>query len=144
MVSTRVTQEGLLVRYRRLRTAVQLNAAPEGPARRRELEESLRTALVETGMFVSVEAGHTDDVDRLVIALCHFAPGVPERAVARGLSVLWQERLRYPMWESHAILLEEDHVELQGATRGDSRGPFVTMHVVAQRSRVPVQRAPLN
>ena len=144
MTSTKVSQEGRLVRYRRLRTAVQLNAAPEGRARLRELEAQLRAALLETGVFVEIEAGHTDDADRLVIALCHFGPGVSEVIVARALFVLWQEQLRYRMWESHAILVEQDHVELQGATRGRPDGPYVTVHVVAQRAKMPLQRAPLN
>ena len=144
VLSTRRSQESLLIRYRRLRTAVQLNAAPERPARLRELEGRLRAALLDTGMFLAVEAGHTTDADRLVIALCHFGPTVPEAAVARALSVLWQEKLRYPLWESHAVLVEEGHVELQGATRGTTSGPYVTVHVVAQRARVPHQRAPLN
>jgi len=144
VASTRVSQGNQLIRYRRLRTAVQANAGPEGAERLRALEVALRAALLDSGLFVDVEAGHTDDVDRLVIALCHFGPGMTEAAVARALSVLWQEKLRYPMWECHAVILEEDHVELQGATRGTSNGPYVTVHVVAQRAKVPMQRAPLN
>ena len=133
-----------MIRYRRLRTAVQLNAAPEEPARLRVLEAAMREALLSTRLFVDLEVGHTADADRLVIALGQFGPGVDEALVARSLAWLWQERLRYRLWESHAIIVERDHVELQGATRGHSHGPYVTMHVVAQRARVPLQRAPLN
>ncbi|WP_148572732.1 hypothetical protein [Nocardioides caldifontis] len=144
MGTTRVTEEERLIRYRRLRTAVQLNAGPEAPGRLRELERRLRDELLATRLFVDLEAGHTDDPDRLVIALGQFGPGLDERDVARCLAWLWQEKLRYSLWEAHAILVDQDHVELQGATRGDSHGPYVTMHVVVRRARVPLQRAPLN
>jgi hypothetical protein len=140
----RLSQEERLIRYRRLRTAVQLNAGPEPPARLRELEAGLREGLLSTRLFVDLEVGHTADQDRLLIALGHFGPAVDERLVARSLAWLWQERWRYPLWEAHAILVDEDHVELQGATRGHSQGPYVTVHVVAQRAEVPLQRAPLN
>ena len=140
----RLSNEERLIRYRRLRTAVQLNAGPEEPARLRVLETATRDALLATRLFVDLEVGHTSDPDRLVIALGQFGPGVDETLVARSLAWLWQERLRYRLWEAHVLLVDQDHVELQGATRGDSHGPYATVHVVAQRARVPLQRAPLN
>ena len=142
--TTRGTHEERLTRYRRLRTAVQLSAGPEQPRRLQELETVLRDELLATRLFLDLEVGHTADQDRLIIALCQFGPGLDEGDVARCLAWIWQEKLRYRLWEAHAILVDEDHVELQGATRGDSHGPYVTMHVVAHRARMPVQRAPLN
>jgi hypothetical protein len=142
--TTKVTQEERLIRYRRLRTAVQLNAGPEVPRRLRELELLLRDELLATRLFLDLEVGQTTDHDRLLIALCQFGPGVDEGDVARCLSWLWHEKLRYRLWEANAILVDEDHVELQAATRGDTHGPYLTVHVVARRAQVPLQRAPLN
>jgi hypothetical protein len=142
--TTKVTQEERLIRYRRLRTAVQLSAGPEESRRLRELEVRLRDELLATRLFLDVEVGHTKDPDRLLIALCQFGPGVDEGIVARCLAWLWHEKLRYRLWEADAILVDDDHVELQGATRGETHGPYLTVHVVARRAKVPLQRAPLN
>jgi hypothetical protein len=139
-----LSRDERMIRYRRLRTAVQANAGPEEPRRLHQLETLLREELLATRLFVDVEVGHTDDPDRLVIALCQFGPGVDDVVVGRCLAWLWQDKLRYRLWEAHALMVDEDHVELQGATRGDTHGPYVTWHVVARRAQVPLQRAPLN
>jgi hypothetical protein len=127
-----------LVEYHKLRRAVQMNARPGAVPERKALENQLRAALAAAG-FSEVETDATDDPDRLVIGLCSFAEH-PSEAVAEVLELLWQDHLRYGFWEAHAILVENDQVELLAATRASVTGHYATVHVVAQRRSVPSQR----
>lgn len=127
-----------LVEYHKLRRGVQMNARPGAVPELRALETQLRAALTAAG-FAEVETGATTDPDRLVIGLCTFT-GHGAEAVAEVLEVLWQDHLRYGFWEAHAILVENDQIELLAATRASVTGHYATVHVVAQRGSVPSQR----
>lgn len=129
-----------LTQYKKLRTAVQSNAAPATTMQILEVEQNLRELLTATGLFEDVEVDHTDNVDGLVIAMCTFPEQLSHVQVAQRLEQAWEDRLRYPFWEAHATLADDDQVEFQGATRTGGSGTYVTVHVVAQKARVPAQR----
>ena len=131
-----------LVQFHKLRTAVQHNAFPGSGREVALVEESLRDILMDSGLFETVEVEHTDDPDKLVIALCEFKPENSGLDVAEVVEQLWHQRVRYPFWEAHSLLVDREHVELQAATRTSSSGPYVTVHLVAQRARIPAQRVP--
>jgi hypothetical protein len=131
-----------LTKYHKLRTAVQSNASPGSPTELSLLEERVRETLLGSGLFDDVEVGHTDDIDHLVIAMCHFPDHLSQAQIAQRLERLWEDRLRYGFWEAHATLVDSDQVEFQGATRTGSSGHYVTLHIVAQKARVPAQRIP--
>lgn len=126
--------------YHRVRTGIQVNASPGGPPALEAVEGTLRDELMSSGLFEEVEVEHTDDPDQLVIALCQFRPQYSEADVARQLERLWGDRVRYEYWEAHAMVTAPDHVELEAATRAGQDGHYVTVHLVAQRARIPVQR----
>ena len=128
-----------LTDYHALRTGLQRNASPAGPAAVSELRERLGAALAASGLFHTVEADHTDDEDRLVIALAEFAPDVDAAHVAWQLERLWHDVLACPFWSAESIIVEDGHVELQGATRSSQQGQYLTLHVVAQEA-VPSER----
>lgn len=130
-----------LMHFHVLRSGVQTNAAPaQGPALT-AMEGILRDALVASGLFDSVEVGHTDDPDQLVIGLCSYRHLLHEQVVADRVTQLWTDRIAYPFWEIHAVVVDDGHVEIEGATRESAAGHYVTLHVVAQRSPVPTQRS---
>jgi hypothetical protein len=129
-----------MLQYHRLRTAIQVNASPSRGTDREGVRTRLQELLEDSGLFEEVEVESTDDVDQLVIALCTFAPPTTEASVAAGLERIWSDRLRHPFWEAHATLVEDGHVELGAATRAGQLGHYVTVHLVAQRSRIPAQR----
>ena len=129
-----------LMQFHRLRTAIQGNAAPGSTRDLATVEGSLRSLLMSSGLFVDVEVERTDDPDQLVIALCTFDPHVSEAAVAGQLERLWADRVSYPFWEAHALLVEDEHVELEAASRPSPVGGYVTVHLVAQKARIPAQR----
>ena len=131
-----------LVQFHKMRTAVQGNAYPGSGRDLTSMEETLRDLLLTSGVFDEVEVEHTDDPDQLVIALCHFKPDLSERDVAQLIERLWEQRVRYPFWEAHAVLVGEEHVEFEAATRDSTAGHYVTVHLVAQRAPVPAQRGP--
>ena len=131
-----------LVQFHKMRTAVQGNAYPGSGRDLTSMEETLRDLLLTSGVFHEVEVEHTDDPDQLVIALCHFKPDLSERDVAELVERLWEQRVRYPFWEAHAVLVGEEHVEFEAATRDSTAGHYVTVHLVAQRAPVPAQRGP--
>lgn len=131
-----------LVQFHKMRTAVQGNAYPGSGRDLTSMEETLRDLLLTSGVFDEVEVEHTDDPDQLVIALCHFKPDLSERDVAQLVERLWEQRVRYPFWEAHAVLVGEEHVEFEAATRNSTAGHYVTVHLVAQRAPVPAQRGP--
>jgi len=131
-----------LTQYKKYRTAVQSNASPASTPQILEVEDNVRSMLMSTGFFEDVEVEHTDDVDKLVIGLCRFRPFYTERDVAERLEEIWSDKVRYPFWARHAVLAEGDHVELEGASRVGPQGHYVTVHLVAQRARIPEQRRP--
>lgn len=131
-----------LLQFHKMRTAVQGNAYPGSGRDLTSMEGTLRDLLLTSGVFDEVEVEHTDDPDQLVIALCHFKPDLSERDVAQLIERLWEQRVRYPFWEAHAVLVGEEHVELEAATRNSTGGHYVTVHLVAQRAPVPAQRGP--
>lgn len=129
-----------LMQFHRLRTAIQGNAAPGSARDLATVEGSLRSLLMSSGLFVDVEVERTDDPDQLVIALCTFDPHVSEAAVAGQLERLWADRVSFPFWEAHALLVEDEHVELEAVSRPSPVGGYVTVHLVAQKARIPAQR----
>ena len=130
-----------LAHFHRMRTAIQVNAAPgTGPALA-TVEDRLRAVLMDSGLFTEVEVEHTDDPDQLVIALCRFDPFFTEGDIAVRLEEFWTDRVRYPFWEAHTILTDADHVELEGASRIGPNGHYVTVHLVAQKAPIPQQRS---
>lgn len=131
-----------LLHFHTLRLAVQGNAYPGSGRDLQHVAENLRDLLVETGLFQEVEVESTDDPDQLVIGLCHFRPDLSEDDVAGVVERLWDERVRYPFWEAHALLLDDSYVEFEAATRSSGTGHYVTVHLVAQKAAVPAQRAP--
>ncbi|CAN5281821.1 hypothetical protein BH18ACT9_BH18ACT9_16610 [soil metagenome] len=128
------------MRFQRMRTAIQANASPGKSPELRPVQESLRDLLMSSGLFDEVEVEHTDDPDQLVIALCKFHPEFTEGEVAQRLEAIWSEGVSYRFWEAHALRVEYEHVELEAASRASSQGHYVTVHLVAQRSRIPAQR----
>ena len=131
-----------LVGYHKLRTAVQDSAWAGTAAELLEVEQNLWSGLVSTGIFADVEVGHTDDPDRLVIAMCRFPAQLSVDEAADALERLWLDRLRYDLWEAHTLILVRGQVELEAASRAGLGGHFVTLHVVAQQSAIPAQRTP--
>ena len=131
-----------LLQFHRMRTAVQDNAFPGKEEDLATVEQSLRDLLMSSGVFEEVEVEHTDDPDQLVIALCKFLPYFTERDVARHLERIWADRVSYPFWEAHAVHVEDEHVEFEAASRHSSGGHYVTVHLVAQKARIPAQRFP--
>ena len=140
-----------LAHFHRLRTAVQCNARPSSSADLTEAQFRVWDGLLSTG-FGDVEVGATDDMDNLVIAMCTFPGHLTEDLVARRLAALWEDRLRHPFWGPHTTLVDRDQVELEGATRAGTQDPFLTVHIVAQRtedrgaqagrsSAIPAQRS---
>lgn len=130
-----------ILQFHRMRTAVQDNAFPGKETELSTVVGSLRDMLMRSGIFESVEVEHTDDPDQLVIALCKFLPFFTEADVARHLERIWGDRVSYPFWEAHAFHVENGHVEFEAATRHSSGGHYVTVHLVAQKAAIPVQRA---
>lgn len=133
-----------LLAFHKLRTAIQDNAFPGSGTDLASMEENLRDILMASGLFETVEVERTDDRDKLVIALCAFKPEHSGRDVAEVVEQLWHQRVRYPFWEAHSLIVDKEHVELQAATRIGSTGHYVTVHMVAQRARVPAQRLPVD
>ena len=129
-----------LLQFHRMRTAVQDNASPGKEEELTTVERTLRERLMASGIFEEVEVEHTDDPDHLVIALCKFLPYFTEADVAVHLERIWADRVSYPFWEAHALHVEDEHVEFEAASRHSSGGHYVTVHLVAQKARIPAQR----
>jgi hypothetical protein len=129
-----------MVKYHQLRTAVQANASPGAGAQLTLLEAALRDRLIASGLFVGVEVEHTDNPDNLVIAMCEFRPELTEKEIASQLEEIWDNQVRYQFWEAHSTYVEDEHVEFEAATRPDSTGRYVTVHLVAKKAFVPAQR----
>ena len=129
------------IEYSKLRSGVQLNARPGSAADVRAIATELRRGLLATGLFADVEVDATDDADHLVVAMCTFHPALTDQEAAMWLEDVWNSHLRYDYWAAHSTLVVKGQVELQGATLGNVGGPYVTLHVVAQRAPIPMQRA---
>jgi len=129
-----------LLQFHRMRTAVQGNAFPGKETELDSVAGQLRRMLMDSGIFEEVEVEHTDDPDQLVIALCKFLPYFTERDVAAHLERIWGDRVSYPFWEAHAFHVENEHVEFEAATRHSSGGHYVTVHLIAQKAKIPMQR----
>ncbi len=129
-----------LLQFHRMRRAVQINASPGKSEELSALEQQLRSMLLASGIFEEVEVDHTEDEDQLVIALCKFLPYFDEGDVARHLEQIWSDRISYPFWEAHAFHVEDGHVEFEAASRHSSGGHYVTVHLVAQKAKIPAQR----
>jgi hypothetical protein len=133
-----------LTHFNTLRTAMQGNAALPSSVALASIEGDLRDQLMASGLFEDVEVETTDDLDAMVIALCHFRPEYEEGDVAGALERMWESRLRYPFWEAHSVIIHPEHVEFQAATRFSSVGHYATVHLVAQKARIPAQRTPTS
>jgi hypothetical protein len=133
-----------LLQFHKMRKAIQGNAYPGSGKDLATMEDNLRDLLMASGMFEEVEVGHTDDPDQLVIALCHFKPDFSEVDIAREVEDMWGDRVRYPYWEAHSLLVDTEFVELEAATRNSNTGHYVTLHMVAQKAAIPRQRAAMD
>ena len=128
------------IEYSKLRSGVQRNARPGSAADLRAAALELQRGLMGTGLFADVEVDATDDPDHLVVAMCTFHPALTEEEAAMWLEDVWNSHLRHSYWAAHSTLVVKGQVELQGATLSNLGGPYVTLHVVAQRAPIPVQR----
>ena len=133
-----------LMHFHTLRSGVQRNASPATERALVAMADHLRDLLISCGLFDTVEVEHTDDPDQLVVGLCQFRQSLSEDEVALALEQLWDERVSYTFWEVHAVRVDDDFIELEGATRESVVGRYATLHVVATRSQVPTQRGPLG
>ena len=133
-----------LLQFHKMRTAVQHNAYPGSVGDVASMETELRDLLMATGLFEDVEVEKTGDPDQLVIGLCTYAPDFSEDDVATAIERLWDDRVRYPFWEAHSLLVDQGHVEFEAATRNSDSGHYVTVHMVAQKARIPMQRMPAD
>ncbi len=133
-----------LMAFHKLRNGVKGNAFPGSRKQLANVEKNLRDLLMSSGIFEDVEVGHTDDPDRLVVAMCRFAPEYSEQDIADAMSWMWTDRVSYPYWQAHSLLVDSAHVEFQAATRDGSAGHYVTVHMVAQQTRIPAQRPPAD
>ena len=132
-----------MVDYCTIRRAVQSNAPAPDAGVITGMEADLRAALLTTGLFHTVEVGHTDDPDRLVIAMCAFAPEIDASEAAVALARLWSKHIAYGFWRAETLRVDNGHVELQGATRFGLSGHYATVHLIAQEAPVPVRTAVL-
>ena len=133
-----------LLHFHTLRRGVQTNAHPGSERELAPMRAALQQVLVDSGLFEDVEVDATRDPNQLVIGLCHFREGVTEKDIAAYVERVWTDRLRYPLWEAHAVIIDQDHVEFEAATRQSVNGHYITVHLVAQKARVPAQRVPLD
>ena len=131
-----------IAEYSKLRAGVQLNARPATMPEIRSTALQLRQALLATDLFAEVEVDWTDNADHMVVAMCVFHPALTDEQAARRLEGVWLDRLRFGYWAAHSTLVSPDQVELQGATLRTVGGPYLTLHVVAQRDVSVRHRAP--
>src|SRR5688572_3024778 len=122
-----------LIEYSKLRAGVQLNARPATTPEVRSTALQLQQALQATGLFGRVEVDWTDNADHMVVAMCVFHPALTDQQAARRLEDVWLNRLRFSHWAAHTTLVSDGQVELQAATLRTVGGPYLTLHVVAQR-----------
>ncbi len=130
--------------FHKLRNGVHRNACPGSLKELRTVEKNLRAMLMTSGIFEDVEVEHTADPDRLVIALCRFAPEYSEQDIAEVMEWLWRDRASYPYWAAHSLRVDKAHVEFQAASRNGGSGHYVTVHMVAEKLHIPAQRPPID
>ncbi len=123
--------------YHKIRTGVQRNAHRADVAALTAVQGRLELALQRTGLFHSVEIGHTQDIDRLLIAMVGFDPSHEAHRISGALQRLWLDKVGYEFWSAHHVLADRGHVELQAASREGAGGHYVTLHVIAQASTAP-------
>lgn len=128
--------------FHQRRTAIQANGRPGQPSHLQGMQDTLREVLMSSGLFEDVEVEHTENRDALVIALCSFRHLYTELDIAERLENLWSDLVRFPFWEAHAVLTHKDHVELEAASALSPAGHYVTVHLVAEKARIPEQRSP--
>ena len=133
-----------LLEYRKLRSGVQMNARPTTAEERRAVALDLERELIRAGVFADVEVDHTENLDHLVVAMCTYDSSLSEEQVGLRLEDVWNGRLRFGYWAVHSTLVEKGQVELQGATLSNLGGPYVTVHVVAQKGPIPAQRGAMD
>ena len=126
-----------LSEYCTMRRAVQTNAPAPDATAVAAMQTDVRAALLATGLFHTVEVGATDDTDRLVIAMCGFAPEVDVQDAAQALSRVWGKQVAYGFWQAQTLRVDKSQVELQGATRFSMAGHYATVHVIAQEAPAP-------
>jgi hypothetical protein len=102
------------------------------------MQIELRAALLASGLFHTVEVGQTEDADRLVIAMCQFAPETDASEAALAIARLWTKHVAYGFWQANTLRVDKGHVEMQGATRLSLMGHYVTVHLVAVEAPNPV------
>jgi hypothetical protein len=128
-----------LTDYNTLRYGLQCNAKPADEQVLVAFASELQRSLVATGLFHSIEVGHTDDPDMLLIAMAGFAPDADPVAVADALEDLWPS-VGHRYWSMRTATARKGHVELHAASRESSHGRYITLHLVAQAATVPAQR----
>ena len=133
-----------LMDYRTLRSGMQLNARPAGAADLRPIAADLERELRATGLFANVEVDYTDEADHLLVAMASYGADLTEEQVALRLEDVWHGRMSFDYWAVHSTLVSKGQVELQGATLAHLGGPYITVHVVAQKVAVPVQRVAVD
>lgn len=129
-----------LLHFHTLRTGVQANASPSKGQALIALESVLRDRLKDSGLFDTVEVEHTHDTDRLLAGICQYRQSLSEHDVLDRLEEVWEEQVAYPFWEAHAVGIDDGFVEFEAATRERVNGPYVTVHLIAEKSSVPSQR----
>lgn len=126
--------------FHALRSGVQTNAPPSKGRALARLERILRRRLKRSGLFDTVEVEHTPDPDRLLAGICQYRASLSADDVAAALERLWEDEVAYEFWEVHVTRVDDDFVEFQGATREKVDGPYVTLHLIAEKSPAPARR----
>lgn len=130
-----------LAAFQNLRRGLQMNAAPATSQVRSVFETALREELLASGVFTDLEVGSTDAADHLVVVLGTFRADAIEDDVARAVQYAWAS-VAFHHWQAHAFLTDDGHVELQAATLDRPGGRYLTLHLVVERSAVPVAAVP--
>lgn len=131
-----------MANFEQLRSAVQANVSPSSGAQLMLMESALRDRLEASEVFAELEIGHTDDPDHLLVGLGRYVAGMSADEVADQIEEIWDTKVRYQFWAAHSVEIENDFVEFRAATRPDSTGRYVTVHLVAQPTALPGQRHP--
>ena len=115
----------------RLRAALTTNLPPASGALIDAAASRLRQRLVSSVMFTQVEVEVTEDPKRLLVAMVHYKPGMPERQVSSFLEAVWISELRLPGLDIFHFLAEDGHVELESVTGDQESGYFLSLHLIA-------------
>lgn len=128
-----------LTQFRSKRAAMQGNAAAASGRELEFAENLVLTRLSAAGLFHSVEVECTEDRDRLVIGMVGFEPGLDQAQISAELERIWGEELSYDFWRVHSVTIDDDQVELLGATRASRLHNYVTVDIIAR----PVPVSPI-